>query len=345
MRIKISSKTRRVIIIYLLLLVILYIAIFQIPKLTDAFKTTQVLENGTIEVSCETTGYIVKDEAVCTAGETGELKYLINDGTVVKKGTKSAAIEAADKEKAEKASIKKKYKEYLQRLNKYDMLVESTSAPISGVFSTSIDGYEKYFRIDNLDRISKEKTEELTLSQLDLDRKSVNKGEPVFKISSDDNWYIVCWVEKGDAEKYEKDNKVRITIDDSTLDARVYSIKREGEFYKMVFYLNVYYEDFCAARKLDMTVVQSNTEGLIVDNECIVKKNGVEGVYVKTKDGDTYFRPVKIKTTDGKRSVIYESVFINDEYEQVETVSVYQEVLRNPQEALEEDLKNELKEE
>ena len=75
--------------------------------------------------------------------------------------------------------------------------------------------------------------------------------------------------------------------------------------------------------------------------ECIIEKNGQEGVYVKTKDGDTYFKPIKVKITDGKQSVIYESIYVNDEYEQVETVSVYQEVLRHPQEALEEDMAKE----
>ena len=49
-----------------------------------------------------------------------------------------------------------------------------------------------------------------------------------------------------------------------------------------------------------------------MDNECIVKKDGQEGVYVKTKDGDTYFRPIKVKITDGKQSVIYESIYVND---------------------------------
>ena len=122
------------------------------------------------------------------------------------------------------------------------------------------------------------------------------------------------------------------------MDARVYSINKEGEFYKVVFSLNVYYEQFCSARQVSMSVVQSNTVGLIVDNECIIEKEGVKGVYVKTKDGDTYFKPIKIKITDGEQSVIYESIFVNDDYEQVETVRVYQEVLRNPQEALEKDM-------
>lgn len=339
MKIRIPKKTRRLLILYLAALVILYIVVFQMPKMSDKFETTQVLENGTLEVSCEAEGYLIKDEAVCTAEETGTIEYKMDENTVVKKGTTIVSIEAAETDK--ESDIKGKYQDILDELKGFDLLTETSKAPISGVFSMSVDGNEKFFRIDNLDKITKEKAEDRDLDTMDLNREKVNKGEPVFKISSDDAWYIVCWVEKADAKKYEEGQKVRITIDENTMDAKVQTIKKEGEFYKMVFYLNVYYEDFCTARKVDMTVVQSNTMGVIVDNECIIEKNGQQGVYVKTKDGDTYFRPIKVKITDGKQSVIYESIYVNDKYEQVETVRVYQEVLRHPQEALEEDLADE----
>ena len=249
------------------------------------------------------------------------------------------SIEAAETDK--ESGIRGKYQKALDKLEGYNLLTETDKAPISGVFSMSIDGNENYFRIDNMDKITKEEADARELDQLKLEREKVNKGEPVCKISNDDVWYIICWVEKADAKKYEEGQKVRITIGESILDAKVRSIKREGDAFKMVFYLNVYYEDFCSARKVDMTIVQSNTMGVIVDNECIIEKNGQPGVYVKTKDGDTYFRPIKVKITDGKQSVIYESIYINDKYEQVETVRVYQEVLRNPQEALEKDLADE----
>lgn len=336
MKIRITKKTKRILIIYLAALVILYIVVFQIPHVSDSFNTTQVLMNDSLEVSCEATGYLVKDEAVCTADKTGTVKYLVEDGTVVKKGTAVAQITGDAQQKEKK--VAGKYEDYLKRLKKHELMSEGGDSPISGVFSMSIDGYERYFSIANLDNIKKEKTEGLTLSQLDLAREEAAKGEPVFKISSDDVWYIVCWVEKKDAAKYEEGEKVRLTLPDSTLNAKVYSKNKEGEFVKMVFYLNVYYDEFCSAREVDMTIVQSNTTGLIVDNECIISKDGVKGVYVKTKDGDTYFMPIKVKISDGKQSVIYESVFTNDEYEQVETVSVYQEVLKDPAEALQEDM-------
>ena len=341
MKIRITKKTRRILLLYLAALVALYIVVFQMPKMSDKFETTQVLENGTLEVSCGVEGYIVKDEAICLCGKTGVIDYKVADGTVVKKGTKIESIDDSDTNKDKEHKVKGKYQDYLDRLKGYDLLLESSVAPISGVFSMTMDGNEKALCIANLDKIRKEDAESLDLKELNLEREKVNEGEPVFKISSDDAWYIICWVEKADAKKYEEGEKVRITIDESTLDAHVRTIKREGDFYKMIFYLNVYYEDFCSARKVAMTVVQSNTMGLIVDNECIIEKDGQKGVYVRDKDGDTYFRPIKVKITDGKQSVIYESIYINDKYEQVETVRVYQEVLRHPEEALEKDLADE----
>ena len=317
MRIRITKKTRRILLLYLAVLVALYIVVFQMPKVSDKFETTQVLENGTLEVSCSAEGYIIKDEAVCVASKTGVIHYNMEDGTVVKKGTKIESIDDSQ--------------DYLDKLKGYDMLQATSVAPISGVFSLSMDGNEKYLCSANLDKIKKEKVEELDFKEIDLNREKVNEGEPIYKISNDDAWYIISWVEKADARKYEEGEKVRITIGDTALDAKVRTIKRDGEFVRMVFYLNCYYEDFCSARKVDMTVVQSNTMGLIVDNECIIEKNGQKGVYVKTKDGDTYFRPIKVKITDGKQSVIYESIYVNEKYEQVETVRVYQEVLRDPQ--------------
>ena len=118
MKIRISKKTRTLLILYLAVLVALYIVVFQVPKVSEKFETTQVLENGTLEVSCETSGYIIKNEAVCTANQTGTIEYKWDDGTVVKKGSKLAKIKEPesekDKEKAKDAQVRGKYKDYLE---------------------------------------------------------------------------------------------------------------------------------------------------------------------------------------------------------------------------------------
>ena len=103
MKIRITKKTRRILLLYLAALVALYIVVFQMPKMSDKFETTQVLENGTLEVSCGAEGYIIKDEAVCTADETGVIEYKVADGTVVKKGESIVSIEKPETGKEEAA--------------------------------------------------------------------------------------------------------------------------------------------------------------------------------------------------------------------------------------------------
>ncbi len=338
---KITTKTKRIIAIYIGLLLLLYFIVFIVPKITDIFDTTQILENGNLEVSCEANGYLIKEEAVCIAAKTGDIKYKVNSGTVVKKGSEISKIKADDVDKDRE--VKSTFKDYLDRLKDYDLLVTTNEAPVSGIFSTTIDGYEKYFSVKNLDKITKEEAEKNLGKQLELERNSVRKGEPIYKISNDDYWYLLTWIDKEESKKFNEGEKVRIELPKSTVDAKVYSIKKEGDAYKAVFLLNAYYEDFVSERKVPMTIIQSDTVGLIVDNDCIIEKDGQKGVYVKTKDGDVYFRPIKIKITDGNQSVIYDSIYVNDKYEQVETVYAYQEVLRHPQEALEEEQKKETK--
>ena len=89
-----------------------------------------------------------------------------------------------------------------------------------------------------------------------------------------------------------------------------------------------------------MTVVARADEGLIVRNESIVEKNGVQGVYVVDKNDREHFTQVKIISTDGTYSVLKDTTFYDDEGNQVMTVDVYDTVLRHPENALEKDLKN-----
>lgn len=332
MRTKISKKTKRIALLYLAILVILYLVIYIIPKVTDLFETTQVLENGTLVISCETEGYLVKDETINLAEKTGKIKYKVVEGTAVKKGID---ITEYEKESEENKDMHGKYSRLLEELKGYDGLKESMRSEVSGILSFSMDGNEKYFSIGNLDKITQEGVDGRSYGETDLERDNVIKGEPIFKVSSDDNWYVVCWLSKEETKNYKKGVEVNLQMPDGDVAAVVESVKKEGEAYKTVFYSNGYYKTFADTRKTDMTIVKSNNTGLIVDNECIIEVDGVKGVYVIDKNGDYHFKPVNITASDDKQSVVSEKTFTNDKYELVETVIVHDEVLRDPQEALE----------
>ena len=318
MKIKIRTKTKRILLIYLGLLLALYLIIYALPKVTDIFETTQILSPGTLTVSCEATGYVIKDEALYRATQTGSIEYLLEEGTVVKKGADLVKITGEGSEAA------------------------TGEAPVSGVYSLHMDGGEELFNTSNLDKITKDRAEDAHIKDVKLEKKKVEAGDPVFKVSNDDNWYIVCWMDPKDTESYYEGLRVKLELPGDQVSAKVISIKEEDGYSRVVFYLNAYYSDFATIRVADMNIVISNNSGLIVDNECLIEREGVLGVYVLNKNKDYVFKPVKVKATDGKQSAIAESTFPNEKYEQVITVNVYDEVLRNPQSALEKESEDDL---
>ena len=336
MKIRMTSKTKRAILIYIVILLILYIVVQVLPKVTGIFETTQVLQVGNLALTCETTGYLVKDEYVCIADESGDIEYKEEVGTVVKKGHKLCKV----KSDSSKDNRDNRFSEYTDMLADYDKVTSSYKAPISGVFSLSIDGYEGVFTKKNMTKLERETLESYSFKKANLDRSSISKGEPVYKVSGDDEWFVLCWMDKADSEHYPEGTKVTLQFPDASLSAKVYSVIEESTSSRVIFSLDVYYENFTDTRSVEMQVVTRADEGLIVNNECIIEKDGVKGVYVVNKNGVNKFTPIKIISTDGIDSVLKDTTFYDDEGNQVNTVNVYDKVLRHPENALKKEEEN-----
>lgn len=337
MNIKLTKKTKKAIYIYIALLLILYVVVEVLPKVTDIFETTQVLEPGNLKISYETKGYFIKEESIGIASETGEINYLTEEGMAVKKGHELVSV----KKKSNENSSSSRYDDYKEKLKGYEHLYKQYTAPISGVYSLTIDGYEDYFLPEKMDKIKKDTVEQLSYSTAKLERKSVLKGEPIYKITWDDYWYILCWVDRETAESYSEGKSVILELPEGNVKAKIRSIAKEkdSDEYRVIFYLNVYYAALAESRVEDISIVISDNEGLIVDNRCIIEKDGQKGVYVVDKNGDYSFTRIKIIASDKRHSVIEDVTFYDDEGYQVFTVDVYDEVLKNPENALEKEIK------
>ena len=340
MKTKLAKKTKKAICIYIIALLTLYIVVEILPKVTDIFETTQVLEPGNLKLSCDTTGYFIKDESIGMASETGSIEYLVEEGTAVKKGFSLVSVEKAASDK----NMSARFGEYTVKLEGYDGLAESYEAPISGIFSLSIDGYEDYFTPEKMEKIKRDTVESLSYKSADLERNSVIKGEPIYKVSCDDIWYILCWVDEKTGRTYKEGKSVTLELPEGSVKARIQTLKKDDRGYRVIFYLDVYYAAFAESRAEKMSIVTSDNEGLIIDNKCIIEKNGKLGVYVVNKNGDYIFTRVKVIASDERQSVIDDVTFYDEEGYQVYTVDVYDEVLKNPESALEKDLKKEAEE-
>lgn len=341
MKININKKTKKAICIYAAALIILYLVIYILPKVTDVFETTQVLEPGNIKLAYDTTGYFIKEESVGIASETGEIDYLVEVGTAIKRGHELVSV----KRNNDDGDKTPRFGEYTERLKGYGGLYKTYYAPISGVFSLTIDGYEDYLTPEKMDKVKRETVEELSYDMAELERKSVIKGEPIYKVTWDDYWYVLCWVDEKTVGTYTEGRTVTLELPEGNVKAKIQSINKEKESndYRVIFYLNVYYEALAESRAEDISIVTSDNEGLIVDNKCIIEKEGIKGVYVVDKNGDYHFTPIKVIAYDDKQSVIEDVTFYDEEGYQVYTVDVYDEVLKNPKGALEEELEAEKK--
>ena len=78
---------------YLLIVAVLIIIVYALPGVTGALKQTMVVEYGDLKISQNATCYIVKDETLYFANAEGRLKYVFDEGALVRGGSEVLYIE------------------------------------------------------------------------------------------------------------------------------------------------------------------------------------------------------------------------------------------------------------
>ena len=341
------KKRKSTLLVFVLIIIALYAVIGIVPSLTGALAGTELVEFGNLQISDDTTCYIIRDETVYTAAESGNMDPYIDEGTQIKKGTDLFAFtptyedgpaeepdsdgENGDPGEDAGESDDSKYDRLILRISDN---MEQDSGFVSqrkGVISYHVDGYEDYFDLDELDKLSRENTEALDIEPMDIKRKSCKAGEPIYKISNNSEWYILFWVDQEAISRYETGKKVTARLNGESIPATVMSIREADNGWQVILETNRYYSGFAVDRVVEGTIINTDISGLLVSNHCLTKKDGVIGVYVKTRTGDYIFTPVQVKISNGEQSVLAEGQFLDSEGNLVDTVEIYDEVLADPQ--------------
>ena len=88
---------RRLIIpLYLLIIVLLIVIVYALPTVTGALKQTMVVEYGDLKISEKATCYIIKNETLYFANGDGRLKYVFDEGALVRGGSEVLYIEPSE---------------------------------------------------------------------------------------------------------------------------------------------------------------------------------------------------------------------------------------------------------
>lgn len=330
------KKRRKPILIYILTVLVLGIFIYVVPMVTDAFDSTTILENGIIQVSEEADCYFVRHETVYEAGAAGTVEYKIKEGTHIRTGTKLAGFEADESENSEVMAARSKYTDIIENVGDAAVKTKSFKAQSSGVICYWADGYEAILTPKTMDKFSRVKAQELTAEAIELKQSPVRKTEPVLKIADNDNWYIMCWVETASIANYEVGKKVSITLPAGTVDMKIESITKDGDYWKLIFWSNNYYEEFAKSRIAEGLIMSGYYEGLKTETSNITTyidedtKEKTPVVLAVKKNGELCIVPVKVRANDGEFSILEDVSFVDDKGISHNTVNIYDEILRNP---------------
>lgn len=342
------KKKKRTLIAFAFIILLLYAVIGIVPSLTGALTGTELVEYGNLQISDDATCYIIRDETIYTAAQTGDMDPYIEEGTQIKKGTDLFAFTPTEEPAAGESLPEEEAAEngdsangdgtdsYLDLVSGVQVNIAEDQGFVSqrkGVVSYHVDGYEDYFAFSNLLSISRADTEALEIESRDIKRKSCSAGEPIYKICNNSEWYILFWVDQEAIARYEVDRKVTARLNGESIPATVISIQEDESGWQVILQTNRYYSGFAKERVIDGTIINTDISGLLVSNHCLTKKDGVIGVYVRTKTGDYHFTPVEVKVSNGEQTVLTEGQFTDSEGNLVNTVKIYDEVLADPQNA------------
>lgn len=333
-----STKTKKRIIIYVIALLVLYLLIYIIPSVSGLFKGTYTAKYGQLRIQDEAMGYIVRNEVVYASTSGGSVNRFAKEGDLVRKGTTVMEVTGSSSEEPSHALA-----DIVSELDEHKVSTSDFVAKTGGVVSFYVDGYEEDLNSDTVvstkfDTFNKIKKGDVT----ELSKSKIRGGEPAFKIVDKSRWYLVAYVDLKDKDRYTEGSTVSVEFrelgkknDPFAVDMQVYKVKKQSGKLKVVLESSRYFDEYASIRAAKVNLVTSDVTGIIIENDSITEKKGQKGVYVRDKKGNDVFVPVGVIATDGRESAVAESYFFDSNGERVETVSPYDDILKNPAKARE----------
>lgn len=303
-----KRRGRALITLYLMVIVALYLIIYIYPKVTGALTSTVTLTYGSLKISDDITGYVVRQEQVYTAQQGGAVNYYVPEGTMTRRGVRVLDVQPTGG------------------------AIKSYACPQNGIVSYYIDGEEAFFTPDTMASLTEKQAGEHGDTPENTMRASALSEEPLYKLVQNDVWYVLFWVESGEIADYQVDAEASLELPLDNIKGTIANIVQNDDKWLVILKFDKYYEDMPKLRKIEATVVTEEYEGLVVPSESLATEDNRLGVYVRNVSGGYDFTPVKVVTTDGENSLVRDSYFYeeqNGENVRVDTVEVYDEILRS----------------
>ena len=322
-----KRKKKNPFIILILMIAVLYIVTEIAPDVVERTVSTVIVEHEKLVVEESVDCYALRSETVYSAPSNGNVEYLIDNDELVKVGAQVVDFDATSDDNSQASE---KFEELINRADSPD-LENIENAPRKGIFTTYLDGNEKYFTLKNYKKITEEDAKNRKDNTIDVKEKKVGNRQPLYKITDQSAIHLMCWIESGSVSRYREGDIVEVEFDEKTIvKFTITSIDQEGSKWKMLLETNRYFKEFADFRMKNVKIISSDVEGLKIPNSALTTKGDVVGVMVGDKSGEFNFIPVKIITSDGKHSIIKGNIYYDEDGKLVNTVRIYDEILRKP---------------
>ena len=172
-----------------------------------------------------------------------------------------------------------------QRPGAYESLYEqqlaqnqsALTASEAGVLCLSYDGMEKKLTPDKAEQVTEKQIGDAKTQYISK-AKSVAKGDPLFKIITDNKWYVVAYLPNNAVAGWEAGKTSRtlnMMTEEETykISADVESLTAGDKQTKVVFSSYEHMEDFMESRTISFSLEGTVTEGLKIPNDAIVEKS------------------------------------------------------------------------
>lgn len=241
-------------------------------------------------------GFVCADEYLLTATANGKINPVINEGERVAKNYAVYAVQSIDSEGNEIGNAQYFY------------------APLAGLVSYKIDGYES---IDDIEQITALNLEEIYIAnnQSKSTLEAIN-GQACAKIINNiKGLRLVCILPQNDyTQNLAEDTTVRVVLPelDFTASGSISALSTSGDNAVIDLKVGGAHDSLYLNRVVKVQFGEYVKQEIALPQTAILYRNGEAGVYALSK-GFVYWRAVELKDVDIDGNVIVEGLSENDE--------------------------------
>lgn len=178
---------------------------------------------------------------------------------------------------------------------------------MSGFVSHKLDGLEEKYSSRNIGKYTIKDLDEIkTKDEFVKNEQLVKIEEPIFKIISDQRWYIMTKVEDKDLGEIEQGSKVSLEVNKhkGEIEGTVFKLDKSKKGSFIIVELDKYIHEFYDKRYIDIKLIKEIKTGMQVPKKSIVDKEGQKGVYIKEISGVVKFLPVNVLSETENISIV-----------------------------------------